>query len=346
MKRPLLSSQKRTLVTISFLIITTTCIFTSCNYSSNKSEISVENKTDTTKKDLHIEFFYDISEIQKGDSILRHTTDSLREAVKYIKRNRNISTTQRINRIKRLYRSIGVGSVWNCRLDDDYLDNISEYDLVADEIGLLLTDTNIVNYNLDSVFATIFYPQSGEVAVHSEDNRLWGISFLQSHGGNGDIPYNVIAWCDTSNRPQEFITSYSNAYSNLDVCAWWTEIHKLKNTSGKDLYLMLGEQKFDGSVAIVIELTQRGINLNYHGFRAKGIFNYGNNENNNPIVYRLGLNLNDDTDYNYKFNSEKQIITFFSTGLSWSHQTDTLIAGILTFNGKYFTEKLSKSINL
>ena len=277
-------------------------------------------------------------EQRKWDSISRHNTDSLRKVVEHIQRNRNISTTQRIKRIKNLYHSMGVGSAW--RLSDiySYIDG-TEYDLLATEIGYLLTDINIVNYNIDSLFAVI---GKNIVVAHSEDNRLWAISFHESDGGNANSPANVIAWRDACNRPQGFIVSYSEDFSHLNGLAFWEEIYKLNET----LYLMLGNSKCCGYSALVVELKPKGINLEYRGFVTKNkdwnlhqVF-----ENGQQIIYNLGYAW--DWEHGiYKYNQETQTINFRNTCRYYMDSRgllDTLTIGTLTFNGKYFTEKLKK----
>ncbi len=320
-----------------FLLILITCIFTSCNYASNKkSVIDVENKVDTIQKDSHIASSYNKIEAHKEDSICLCMSNSLKEVLKDIKSKQNISMTQRINRIKTLRHLIGIDGIWYfCSGKEDF----NDYNLLATEIGFLLADTNIVNYNIDSIFATIRYNADFSVA-HSEDNRLWVISFCISENGNGTIPANVIAWRDTYNRPQGFMTSYS-AFSYLDCLIWWDEIYKLNDT----LYLMLGGSKGCGNNAIIVELTDKGINLKYKGFATKGDHTLVNSEksiNGKVTVYNLGIDADSDEN-NYKFNNETKTINFRKTCQYYmDSKMDTLTIGTLTFNGKYFTEKLKK----
>ena len=341
-----------------FLLILTACIFTSCSRTSNKAATDVENKIDTTQKVLYVKTCYRDSFTYEGHTyegytyeeffFFKHITDSLRKVVQHIQRNRNISTVQRINRIRELYHSTGLGSVWTLRLSGSDLNLIDPYDLVATEIGLLLADPNIVNYDIDSIFATIFSPQSGSIIIHSEDNRLWAVSFIISAGGNGNIPANVIVWRDTCNKPQGFVSSYSEAFEHLESLASWNEIYKLNDTGDKNLYLVLGESKGAGNNAIVIELTHNGINLKYRGFQTKEnienieYFDAYKSINGKVIVYNLGIDWTSD-DYNYKFNKENQTISFRKSSRYWfDNKMDTLTIGTLTFNGKYFTERLKK----
>ncbi len=279
-------------------------------------------------------------ERRKWDSISQHNTDSLRKVVEHIKQNRNISIPQRIKRIKNLYRSMGVGSVWKLSDIYSYIEG-SEYDLLATEIGLLLTDTDIVSYNIDSLFAII----GKNIGIaHSENNRLWVISFLETDGGNANSPINVIAWRDTCNRPQGFVSSYSEDFRHLSGLAYWDEIYKLNDT----LYLMLGQSKGFGYSALVVELRPQVINFKYRGFITKNknwnfhqVFEYG--LNGRQIVYNLGYDWDWAIRDVYKYNKETQTINFRNTCRYYmDSKMDTLTIGTLTFNGEYFTEKLKK----
>ena len=280
----------------------------------------------------------------KWDSISRHITDSLLLVVKQIQSNRNINIDQRINRIKKLYSSIGVGSVWQQSDIYSYMEG-TEYDLLANELGALLTDANVKNYNLDSVFSVIFYPSSGDTIVHSRDNRLWVISFSQSDGGSGNIPYNIISWRNEENYPQGFITSKSDVFlQNLSVNAWWNEIYRLNSFSDKELYLMLGSQKDVGSIAIVVNLTSQDLILDYKGFLGRGMIGFDNSKKEKrTTIYNLGVNLRDEVrPNNYRFYEKEGTISFTATEKSGLCQTNTLIVGTLIFNGDYFTENLEK----
>ena len=101
-----------------------------------------------------------------------------------------------------------------------------------------------------------------------------------------------------------------------------------------------------GTYAMIVELTHKGINLKYGGFQTKEIFNLYNTKaiNGKNIVYNLGIDDGAvDNFNNYKFNKEKQTISFRKTSEYWrDDKKDTLTIGTLTFNGKYFTEKLKK----
>ena len=285
-----------------------------------------------------------LEEERKRDSISRHITDSLIQVASYIKGNKHIGIAQRISRIKKMYNS----SI--CISNNPWLNyevNVDPYDLFANEIGLLLTDANIVNYNLDSLFFTM---GNKDNLVHSEDKRLWVYSEILCYGGNANDPFNVIMWRDIYNKPQGFTTSFSESFRYIEGIAYWNEIYKLNNTGDKDLYLMFGGSKGAGNNAMIVELTRQGVNLKYRGFQTKENINFldaHESINGKAIVYNLGIDTRKEIDNNsynnYKFNKENQTISFNKTSQFYmDNNMDTLTIGILTFNGKYFTEKLKK----
>ena len=273
-------------------------------------------------------------EQRKWDSISQHRTDSLRKAIKYMKNHKNISISQRISRIKNLMNADKYA--WS-DLYDLYGETSDRDELVGNEIGLLMMDSMAIHYNIDSLFKN-----TGIYVSHSEDNRIWVFSWCEFFNGTGNEPINVIVWRDTLNKPQGFVTSYSKDFQHLVGLAYWHKIYKLNDK----LYLLLGESKDWGNSAITVELTSKGINLKYGGFKVKGIFQYAEKykcielPNGRRVIYQLGY-MPDDF-FPYMFNEENQKLTFRATSLCYYHLTDTLITGTLTFNGEYFTENLKK----
>ena len=266
----------------------------------------------------------EIKEERKLDSIWQHRTDSLLKIVEYIKRNQNISIAQRIDRIRELDNSTGSGNVWiNSNL---YLHGIDLNDILANEIVLLLIDTNIVNYNIDSIFTSI-----GEniAATHSKDNRLSVVDFWDSSGGTSILPVNVFIWRDSVGKPQGF-EIFEAEYGRT---FFYGRIYKLNNTD-RNLYMLEGVTKDTGCVFKGIELTAKGINFNPKLFKTEKGFS---------SVYFLGEPCGDEKDFYYSFDKETQIVKFANCGdRDYGSYSGILTTGTLTFNGKYFTEKLKK----
>ena len=272
-----------------------------------------------------------IDEYDTYDSIYSHISDSLRKVVSYINKNQNINIEQRIKRIKQLYSSIATpGSIWaNSNL------NIDEFEFVADEIGILLTDTNIVNYNIDSIFFKI--SKNDITVATSEDSRLCVISYCYSDGGNSNSPLNIFVWRDSNNKPQNYIIispMYENKYGLWDL-AYFEKNYKLKNTLDKSLYLIMGGSKGRGNNALIVEIRNNQLNFDYKGF----IENYKRKNN-----YNIGIDTRNEPNWeNYNFDKSQQIIKYTKTSSDYYNKRfDTLTIGTLKFNGKYFDEKLIK----
>lgn len=299
--------------------------------SVKKTQEVTQSKRDTEAENTYKKYI----EARKQDSILLYIADSLKKVAKQIKQNRNISLERRLYRISKLYESIGPGNIWS-QID---LEDVDVFDLLSNEIGLLLSDSNIVKYNIDSLFVSI---SKGFTVTHSNDNRLIAVSFVLTDGGTAFSPVNIIGWRDTSNIPKGYITSYSSKFEHLQGIAYYDKIFKLHNSLNKNLYLLFGESKGCGNNAIVIELTNKGINLRYRGF-------YTKNMDMEPvhgrtIVYNLGIDcLKEDFEKynNYKFDKETQTIKFKKSARYYNDSDcDSLTIGTLTFNGKYFTERI------
>ena len=258
------------------------------------------------------------------DSILQHRTDSLRKAIIYIKRNRNISIPQRIRRIENLANS--ERWIWGNLYDLDGYEEVGDRDeLLGCEIGRLMMDSMAIYYNIDGLFKNTSINVS-----HSEDNRVWAFSWLELLNGSGNEPANVFFWRDSVGKPQGFKyfePEYEISYYYGDT------IHKLNNTD-KDLYILEGGTKFSGEVLKGIELTAKGINFNPKLFKTEKGFS---------SVYFLGESCGDENDFYYSFNKESQTVTFTNCGdRGWNSYSGVRTTGTLTFNGKYFTEKLKK----
>ena len=292
------------------------------NDSSNKVKDSIDKIINRENEKL--------DEEKTQDSISKHIADSLIRFVKYIKQHEHITINQRIIRIQKLYNSIGVGSLWNQGGLNDY--NIDANEIEAHEIGLLLTDTNIINYNIDDIFSEI---NKDIVVSHSDDNRLWVVNVPENDGGTAYAPENIISWRDTHNVPKGFITSYTEGFDDIGILAYFYDIYKLKYTSSNNLYLLIGFSKGVGNIAYTLELNQKSLNWKYRGFKTtdkelKPI-------NGRAMTYYLGSNYDDNV--NYKFDTTTQTIKFKRNS---GHHLDSIIKETLTFNGKYFEEKISK----
>ena len=262
--------------------------------------------------------------LSKEDSLMKHTTDSLLNLAKYIKQHRQISINERILRIKKLYNSFGLGDLWRQCGMEDY--NIDEIEIIANEIGFLLTDKEIVNYNIDSIFSNI-----GKYidVLHSDDNKIWIINFPIQDGGTADAPENIICWRDNNNVPMGFITCDTVDFENR--LAYFYNIYKLKSISKSHLYLLIGFSKGLGNIAYVLELNSKGLNWSYRGFKTK--YKGYNPIKGKAITYDIG-SFNDDNT-NYTFDTVLQTLKYKST------YRDSIIKGTLTFNGYFFEENVS-----
>lgn len=295
------------------------------NDSAKRLNNPIENLVDKAK--------YDRNKETQDDSITKHIADSLINVVKYIKRHENLTVNQRILRIKKLYESTGVGSLWNQGGLRDY--DIDVYEIEANEIGLLLTDTNIIKYKIDSIFSVI---NKDIVVAHSEDNRLWSVSVPLNDGGTADASINIFSWRDSNNVPKGFITSDTEGFqSATQICADYIyDIYKLKSSLKKNLYLLIGFNRGEGNRAYVFELNSKGLVWDYKGFKTKD--NGWNPINGKAVTYYIGSYYDDNANFN--FDTVTQSLNFKRTIFD---SAEFRIKGTLTFNGKYFDEKLSKS---
>lgn len=261
------------------------------------------------------------------DSWRKHNTDSLTQVVKYIKKHEHIAINQRIIRIKQLYNSIIYpGNVW---LNSDL--EVDQNEILSNEIGLLLNDSLIIHYNIDSLFTSI---DKNIYVCHSEDRRLWAISYMPAEGGNANSPENILAWRDSCNKPFGY-TLISEKDREIVALIFIEKIYSLKNILHTNLYLLMGESKDFGNNAFIIELKQNSLNKKYKGFEHNGI---------KTIAYKFGIAFDSkgNSIENYNFNVQDQTIRFQKQNDSYNEYSETEINGILTFNGKYFEEKLSK----
>ena len=291
--------------------------------SEQEDSIRLAKQTDS----IAFEKYYDEEQVRtrreaereeqrKYDSILQHRTDSLRKAIIYIKSHRNINISQRIRRIESL--AYSDKWIWG------NLEGESDRDeLLGHEIGLLMMDSMAIHYNIDSLFKN-----SGIYIAHSKDKRIWVFSWMEIFNGTGNEPANVFFWRDSVDNPQG-IKYFEPEYEKY---FYYSKIYKLNNTD-KDLYMLEGGTKDAGGVLKGVELTVKGINFNPKLFKIGDDFR---------SVYFLGDPCSNENDY-YSFDKETQTITFSNCGdRGWNSYNGILTTGTLTFNGKYFTEKLKK----
>ena len=142
-------------------------------------------------------------------------------------------------------------------ISPEMTDSLDINNKIKTQLTEILSTPQIKNYDLEKTF-------TGSIEItHSKDKQLWFFTWYENTGGSFKSNLTVIYYKTKANK-----TGVENDFESNG--ASYDQIIKLPSKS-KSLYLCLGDvvgcNTCSASVATVIELTAKGINLDYPAFK-------------------------------------------------------------------------------
>lgn len=163
--------------------------------------------------------------------------------------HKNKSIAVKIKQLKTLLDESG-------NMSPEMTDSLDINNKIKTQLTEILLTPQIKNYDLEKTF-------NGSIEItHSKDKQLWFFTWYENTGGSFKSNLTVIYYKTKANK-----TGVENEFDSTG--ASYDQIIKLPSKS-KNLYLCLGGvvgcNTCSASVATVIELTTKGINLDYPAF--------------------------------------------------------------------------------
>jgi hypothetical protein len=235
------------------------------------------------------DYLEEIQEYIAYEKFWQQKSDSVCVAIKNSEKS-NIS-----ERAKVINGIFDVGRCWyTCNRDS----------LIAVSLSSLMIHPDIVNYNIEKILRNDEF-----LICHSKDNRVSVFGWVCDCAAKGTSMEGLICVRNKNNQPQ----------SCLYELPYFSDIYKLR--SKKDLYLL---QNY--SCLMVVELTDKGINLDYPAFKIEN--KIYESSYNRVYTDRCGVH----------FDEKTQKLTIGKEWYDLDENGKGFIDVVLQFNGKEFVK--------